>query len=93
MTNAYEAWTVNAFCGPTIGGRLIAPCATTAANDPRILGSAINAWDNRTLTLAQIHASLVERLPVIAQKTWDSPELTLSYAAFRRIVRAAGAAG
>ena len=93
IAKAYEGWAVNEFCGPTIDGTLIAPCATTAANDPRVLGSAINAWDNRTLTLAEIHASLVERLPVIAQKTWDSPELTPSYAAFQRIVMAAGATG
>lgn len=92
MRAAYESWSVNAFCGPTIGGRLIAPCSVVPAGDRRNLGSSINAWDNRGLTLAQIGASLVERLPVLAQKTWDSPELTGSYAAFRRIVCAAGAA-
>ena len=92
MRAAYESWAVNEFCGPTINGRLIAPCAVIPAGERRNLGSSINAWDNRGLTPGQIHGSLAERLPVLAQKTWDSPDLTPSYTAFRRIVRAAGAA-
>ncbi len=90
MREAYQSWSVNQFCGPTIAGQLIGPCYVVGRGERRNLGSTINDWDNRNLTLREIAAGLYPRLRVLAQKTWDSPPLTASYAAFERVMRAVG---
>jgi hexosaminidase len=90
MQKAYEQWDVNQFCGPTDNGQFLSPCYVVSPNQRRNLGSTINAWDDHELTLAQLRAGLAAPLMVLAQKTWDSPELTRSYARFRRIMRAVG---
>jgi hexosaminidase len=92
MRKAYEQWSVNRYCGPTHDGRFLSPCYVVSASERRNLGSTINAWDDHELTLAQLRSGLAAPLMVIAQKTWDSPELTRSYRAFRRIMRAVGGA-
>ena len=91
MKTAYEAWDVNRFCGPTVAGKM-APCYSISPLDRRNLGSTINAWDNHELTLGQIAIGLFPRLRVIAQKTWDSPALSRSYATFQGVMRRVGQA-
>lgn len=91
MKTAYESWDVNRFCGPTVAGKM-APCYAISPGERRNLGSTINAWDNHELTLAQIAQGLAPPLRVIAQKTWNSPELTPSYAVFQQIMQRVGRA-
>ncbi len=93
VRRAYESWSVNQFCGPTIAGRFIAPCYVIPADAARNLGATINAWDDHELSLGQISAGLSPRLRVLAQKTWDSPLLTPSYARFQSILSGARASG
>jgi len=92
MQKAYEQWSVNRFCGPTQNGQFFSPCYVVSPNQRRNLGSTINAWDDHELTLARLRAGLAAPLMVLAQKTWDSPELTPSYAGFRRVMKAVGTA-
>lgn len=92
MRKAYEQWSVNRFCGPTENGQFLSPCYVISPKERRNLGSTINAWNDHELTLAQLRAGLTAPLMVLAQKTWDSPELTASYARFQRVMKAVGAA-
>jgi hexosaminidase len=92
MQNAYEMWEVNQFCSPTENGQFLEPCYVVSSNEPRNLGSTINAWDDHELTLGQLRAGLAAPLMVLAQKTWHSPELTPSYTAFRRVMTRVGGA-
>ncbi|MFL5824678.1 MAG: family 20 glycosylhydrolase [Solirubrobacteraceae bacterium] len=92
MQKAYEEWDVNQFCGPTQNGQFFSPCYVVSQKERRNLGSTINAWNDHELTLAQLRAGLAAPLMVVAQKTWHSPELTRSYARFRRVMKAVGAA-
>ena len=92
MQKAYEHWDVNRFCGPTDNGQFLSPCYVVSPGERRNLGSTINAWDDHELTLAQLRAGLAAPLMVLAQKTWHSPELTRSYAGFRRVMKDVGAA-
>ncbi len=87
---AYQTWSVNRFCGPVVGGRFVGPCSVIGAGDPRNLGAMINAWDDHELTLQQIAGGLAPRLQVLAQKTWNSPELSGSYVGFEQIMKLAG---
>jgi hexosaminidase len=89
MRRAYETWSVNEFCGPTIADHFLAPCYVIPAGDARERGATIDAWDDHELTLDQINAGLAARLRVLAQKTWDSPPLTPSYARFQSILSGA----
>jgi hexosaminidase len=89
MRRAYESWSVNQFCGPTIADHFVEPCYVIPTGDARNLGATIDAWDDHELTLAQINAGLAARLRVLAQKTWDSPPLTPSYARFQSILSGA----
>ncbi len=90
MQKAYEEWDVNQFCGPTHSDQFFSPCDVISPGEQRNLGSTINAWDNHELTLAQLRTGLEPPLMVLAQKTWQSPELTTSYARFQRIMSAIG---
>jgi hexosaminidase len=88
MRRAYESWAVNQFCGPTVNGRFLEACYVVSPDEPRNLGATINAWDDSTLTLSAIARGLAPRLAVVAQKTWNSPLLTASYATFQRVMNA-----
>jgi hexosaminidase len=90
MSKAYESWSVNQFCGPTVADAFIEPCYVVSPSERRNLGSSINVWDDRDLSLQQISAGLYPRVRVLAQKTWDSRPLTLSYERFRRIMAVVG---
>jgi hexosaminidase len=92
MQKAYEQWNVNRFCGPTANGQFLSPCYAISPNQRRNLGSTINAWNDHELTLAQLRSGLAAPLMVLAQKTWNSRELTPSYAGFQRVMKAVGAA-
>ena len=92
MQKAYEHWAVNRFCGPTENDQFLSPCYVISPRARGNLGSTINAWDDHELSLAQLRTGLGAPLMVLAQKTWDSPELTTSYAGFQRIMKTVGAA-
>ena len=92
MAKAYEAWEVNQFCSPTENDQFLEPCYVISAGERRNLGSTINAWDNHELTLDELRSGLQAPLMVLAQKTWQSPELTGSYAQFQRIMAQVGQA-
>lgn len=90
MRKAYESWSVNQFCGPTHDDQFFEACYVIGAGEARNLGATINVWDDHELTPTQIAAGIFPRLSVIAQKTWDSPALTPSYARFEKIMGALG---
>jgi hexosaminidase len=92
MSKAYETWSVNQFCSPTHDDQFFEPCYVIPSGERRNLGSTINAWDDHELTLDQLRQGLAAPLMVLAQKTWDSPQLTRSYAAFQAVMRKVGAA-
>jgi hexosaminidase len=86
---AYESWSVNQFCSAEIGGSQ-SHCTQVRAREPGNLGSSINVWDQHQLTDAEIADALFPRLRMLAQKTWDSPPLTPSWARFSKIMDAVG---
>jgi hexosaminidase len=93
MASAYTSWSVDQFFGefyldPT--ARLGPPPYRLAPGEPRNLGAELNVWndDPNYATQDQIATAIAPRLRLIAQKTWDSPPLTSSYASFEKIVRA-----
>ncbi|HEV3127921.1 MAG TPA: beta-N-acetylhexosaminidase [Solirubrobacteraceae bacterium] len=90
MAKTYETWEVNQFCSPTENDQFFEPCYVVSSTEPRNLGSTINAWDDRELSLAGLRTGLDPPLMVLAQKTWQSPELTASYARFQRVMAAVG---
>lgn len=84
---AYEQWTVNDFCGPLfLSSRLRLPPHSIATDDPRNSGTKLHVWNEASghLSDAQIAESISERLAVIAQKAWGSPQ-DLTYEAFERL--------
>jgi hexosaminidase len=92
MQQAYEGWRVSQFSGPESTSDMMQPPQTVSANDPRVLGSTLNVWGPLPETIAQTAAGIAPRLAVIAQKTWNSPLLTPSYAQFEGILRTIGSA-
>ncbi|MGZ8665914.1 MAG: family 20 glycosylhydrolase [Solirubrobacterales bacterium] len=91
MRDAYEAWSVNQFAGPTIAGGEIFPRSIISPSSRRNLGAKINAWENTDLSDSELAEGLLPRLSVLAQKTWGPP-LTRSYSAFESIVARIGRA-
>jgi hexosaminidase len=90
VSKAYETWQVNQFCTATAFDTILEACAVVSPDEPGNLGSKINAWNNAELSLAQISEGLAPRLRVLAQKTWNSPALTPSYAGFEKVIAALG---
>jgi hexosaminidase len=93
MASAYSSWSVDRFFGEFYldPSASIGPAALTVAPDEqRNLGAELNVWndDPNYATQDQIATAIAPRLRVIAQKTWDSPLLTTSYAAFEKIAAA-----
>jgi hexosaminidase len=92
MQQAYEDWQVNEFSGPESTSGMMQPPQTVSPKDARVLGSTLNVWGPLPETIAQTAAGIAPRLAVIAQKTWNSPLLTPSYARFQRVIGAIGSA-
>ncbi|MFF5078445.1 family 20 glycosylhydrolase [Actinoplanes sp. NPDC000266] len=95
ITNMYEEWTVNRFHGFIYfdGSGTGSPWYDVAASEPRLRGSAVHFWSNPAVwTQDEVAASIYPRLRVMAQKTWESPPLTTTYADFEPIVAAVGSA-
>jgi hexosaminidase len=92
MQQAYEGWHVKQFEGPESTSGTMQPPQTVAADSSLLLGSTLNVWGPLPETIRQTAAGIAPRLAVIAQKTWDSPEPTPSYAEFERISAEVGSA-
>lgn len=93
MATAYTSWNVNQFAGAVFAGPIHTPYATVAADEPRNLGTELHAWldgGDAAATEEQVGTDIAPRLRVIAQKAWDSPLLTHSYANFQTIMAAVG---
>jgi hexosaminidase len=90
MRKAYTTWQVNQFCSPTHDDQFFEPCYVISPHERRNLGSTINAWDDHELSDTQLANGLAAPLMVLAQKTWDSPELTKSYTRFEQIMAKVG---
>ncbi len=89
----YEAWTVKDFEGPYTTHYFTGQPQqrfTLAADEPHQLGATLAVWnDDPTVDAAKpgpLAAAIAPRLAILAQKTWDAPQLTSSYATFRTIV-------
>jgi hexosaminidase len=90
---AYESWDVHEFHGAfVLDERVQKPPDTVAATEPRNLGSKLHLWnDNPTLrTETQDAAFISPGLRMLAQKTWQSPLLTPSYAEFASLAARLG---
>lgn len=93
--SAYEHWEVNIFAGsffsPGVDGNVIHPIPpeTIAADEPRNLGSKVFVWGGGEGE-AGIAVKIFPRLRVMAQKTWNSPALTPSYAEFQNMINTVG---
>ncbi len=92
MQQAYEDWRVDQFEGPELTSGMMQPPQTVPADSPLLLGSMLSVWGPLPESITQTAAGIAPRLAVIAQKTWDAPELTPSYAGFERIIREVGSA-
>jgi hexosaminidase len=90
MQQAYEDWQVNEFEGPESTSDMMQPPQTVSPDAPGVLGSTLSVWGPLPETITQTAAGIAPRLAVIAQKTWNSPPLTPSYAEFQRIISAIG---
>lgn len=92
MRMAYENWEVHQFYGPLDTGPVQTPPATVAADEPRNLGAKLHVWCDGpdAETEEQIAEGIAPRLRVIAQKTWNSPRLTESYADFESVITQTG---
>lgn len=87
LRTAYESWDVHEFHGV-----LEVPAASVAPGEPRNLGAKVHLWnDNPAFSTEQQDAVTIRPgLRVIAQKTWGSPLLTPSYAAFTALAQRLG---
>lgn len=95
MATAYQTWEVNMFCGAMFAGPLHSPCHIIDPDEPRNLGTKLHIFPDNPdeadiATEDEIAAEAVPRLRVIAQKAWNSPLLTPSYAAFQPIMNVVG---
>jgi hexosaminidase len=95
IAEAYEDWSVEQFAGPLyapIPGEPRFPPETVAADEPANLGATFHVWGDMpdAETEDEVAANIAPRLRVIAQKAWESPQLTTSYAEFEPIMDAVG---
>jgi hexosaminidase len=93
MRTAYESWHVHEFHGPLVWDENVQYGPVTVDPDePRNLGSKLHVFtdDPEGETEDEIAAGIAPRLRVLAQKTWESPLLTESYAEFRPITEKVG---
>jgi hexosaminidase len=94
--SAYEHWQVSVFQGPAFipkPGDAVSftPPQSIDAAEPLNLGAEVHVWGSGE-TEASIAEKIFPRLRVMAQKTWDSPQLTDSYAEFAGLIEAIGRA-
>lgn len=89
---AYESWNVNVFCSAQFRGTQAEPCESVPQDATGNLGAAINVWGLPEVTDQNLVQALFPRLRMIAQKTWDSPQLTSRWAEFQPIMDALGEA-
>jgi hexosaminidase len=90
VEDMYEKWDAHRFEGPYTQrwfGADSEPFAL-AQDDPRQLGATVNVWNDEPgkMSEAQISAGIAPRLRVLAQKTWDSPQLAPAYSVFAKRV-------
>ncbi len=95
MASAYERWRLNEFSGPLyvpIPGEPRFPPETIAANNAANLGATLHVWGDTpdAETEDEVAENISPRLRVIAQKAWESPQLTGSYSAFLPMMDAVG---
>jgi hexosaminidase len=87
----YDGWQVNEFDGEEDKQGDVLSVQHVPRHDPHLLGDAMSIWGPLPESVHQTAAGIAPRLAVIAQKTWNSPELTASYSTFARIARRVGA--
>lgn len=82
----YEQWDTHRFHGAAyLDEQVGTPWHEVAPGDPGLLGAKLHLWNDnpRKFSRRQDARALRRRLPVLAQKTWGSPELAPTYADFR----------
>jgi hexosaminidase len=95
MRAAYESWNPHEFVGPVaLNDDLALDPRAVSPDEPGHLGAKLNLWndDPDALSEDELATAIFPRLRVIAQKTWESPRLTGSYAEFREIMDRVGEA-
>jgi hexosaminidase len=98
MRDAYEHWTCDQFAGaffsPAVQGQAIHnPPERVAPSERRNLGAKVHIWSAGGGTEQEIAAGVYPFLRVLAQKTWDTPALTGSYADYQTIMTRVGRPG
>jgi hexosaminidase len=92
VDDMYEKWEPWRFEGPYTPRWFGGPDnhVELAPGDRRQLGATIAVWNDEpgAMSESQIADGIRPRLRVLAQKTWASPQLAASYAAFARRVEA-----
>jgi len=95
LTAAYESWDVHEFHGPLVlDGTIRKPPDIVAPGERRNLGSKLHLWndDPAFATEDEDTATIAPGLRVLAQKTWESPLLVPTYAAFQKLAAGVGSA-
>jgi hexosaminidase len=88
--DAYTGWNVSDFYGEAFKGGQPMTRQHVPPGSPGLLGDTLAIWGPLPETPAQTARRVAPRLAVIAQKAWDSPELTGSYARFARLMHQVG---
>jgi hexosaminidase len=88
MRLAYQSWRVDLFGGLALNTPgPSSPFQTVPAASRGVLGSELHVWndDPSGESAAATARNIAPRLRVLAQKTWDSPAPTRTYAGFLRL--------
>lgn len=90
----YDDWAVHRFRGFVFdqeGGGT--PWHEVSPSEPRNLGSKLHIWNDQGKWSEEATAAgIFPRLRIMAQKTWESPQLVATYAEFEPIIQHVGTA-
>lgn len=89
----YEDWRVHRFRGVlVVRGALGTPYHDIAPGEPLNQGSRLSVWfdDPDRETPEQVAAGIHPRLRIMAQQTWESPQLVATHAGFSTVIDRVG---
>ena len=93
LRGAYETWSVDEFSGVLYSAATSRsrPSTSRVRTNATSAQSCMSGTTTRTLRpRARSRAASARRLRIIAQKTWDSPQLTPTWAGFEPMIGAIG---
>lgn len=98
MRDGYEHWSCDQFAGaffsPAVEGTAVhKPPERVSPTERRNLGAKVHIWSAGGGTEQEIAEGVYPFLRVVAQKSWDTPLLTASYAEYETVMRRVGRPG